>query len=180
MLRQSGLPEDQLRTLSRLLQDDDLRDLFEEQQQVLRQLQAILGNPGLAPGRPGGGLRQTFPPLTRPPEPRMGVAVSQPGATLIEQLELPKGQGLTLEEVRPDSAAAKAGLKPHDILLELDGKPVATDLREFAAQLAAVPANKPVDVLVLRRGRRERLKGLTLPSVREPRAGAYFDGAGTK
>src|SRR4051812_3064593 len=55
---------------------------------------------------------------------RLGVEVQSPPAALIEQLDLPKNQGLLIGKVEGDSAAAKAGLKSYDVLLELDGKPV--------------------------------------------------------
>src|SRR2546427_795221 len=55
---------------------------------------------------------------------RLGAMMELPNPTLIEQLDLPKEQGMVLCDVLADSAAAKAGLKPHDILLELNGQPV--------------------------------------------------------
>src|SRR5207244_13124744 len=53
---------------------------------------------------------------------RLGIHVDKPSATLTDQLDLPKGQGLVIAQVVTDSAAAKAGLKANDILLEVDGK----------------------------------------------------------
>ena len=38
---------------------------------------------------------------------RLGVLVTKPSSTLVEQLDLPRGQGLSVEEVHADSAAAK-------------------------------------------------------------------------
>jgi membrane-associated protease RseP (regulator of RpoE activity) len=106
-----------------------------------------------------------FPGL-QPQDGRLGAAVEKPGDTLVEQLELPKDQGLILREVTPDSAAAKAGLKAHDILLELDGKPVSSNPDEFRKALEGVKADKPVDVVVLRKGKKETVKGLSLPEAK--------------
>jgi len=101
------------------------------------------------------------------------VLVEKPSPTLVEQLDLPKGQGLAVQEVSGD-AAARAGLKAHDILLELDGKPVPDDLQEFAQLVRDLKAKAPVaDALVLRKGRRELLKSLALP---EPRRRPEFAG----
>jgi hypothetical protein len=119
----------------------------------------------------GGGSAFARPGAARRLEPRLGVSASKPGATLAEQLDLPEGQGLALDDVRPDSAAAKAGMKTHDILLELDGKPVSSNLNEFTKGLAAIPANKAIEAVILRRGRRETLKGLKLPEATQVRAG---------
>jgi PDZ domain len=173
LLRQFGLSDEQFRTLTGQLPDDNmLKELMEERARVLQQLQGLLGNPGTLPGAP------SKPGATRRPEGRLGVAVSQPGPTLADQLDLPKGQGLAIEEVRSDSAAARVGLKAHDILLELDGKPVSSDLADFQRKLAATPANKAVDIVILRRGRRETLKGLQLPQAKEMRPGVGFGATG--
>src|SRR5262249_20154720 len=66
---------------------------------------------------------------------RMGAAVKKPDATLTEQLDLPKNQGLVVGEVRANSPAEKAGLKANDILLELNGKPVSSEPRDLVKML---------------------------------------------
>jgi membrane-associated protease RseP (regulator of RpoE activity) len=116
-----------------------------------------------------GGL--AFSPFGFGQEGRLGVRVDKPSAALVEQMDLPKGQGVVVEQVTPDSAAAKAGLKANDILLEVDGKPVPSEIPEFQKQLEAIKADTPVDVVVLRKGKRETLKGLSLP---EAKANAAF------
>src|SRR5262249_2842969 len=110
---------------------------------------------------PGMG-GQGWGPANRP-EPRLGAQVRKPSATLVEQLDLPKDQGVVLEEVGANSAAAKAGLKPHDIVLELNGKTVPNSVGEFAKLLKDVKANTPVDVVVLRKGKKGAVKGLKRP-----------------
>src|SRR5439155_26906636 len=85
---------------------------------------------------------------------RLGVLVTKPSSTLVEQLDLPRGQGLSVEEVHADSAAAKGGLKAHDILLELNGKPVPDDVREFAQIVQDIKAKTPVDAVVMRKGKK--------------------------
>ena len=86
-----------------------------------------------------------------------------PNPTLADQLDLPKDQGIVVSDVLPDSAASKAGLKAHDIVLELDGKTVSSKLSDFSKQVGDIKADMPVDVVVLRRGKRETVKGLSLP-----------------
>jgi len=97
---------------------------------------------------------------------RLGVMVEMPSAALRDQLDLPKDQGLVLVEIQPDSAAAKAGFKAHDVLLELDGKPVPADVAQFQKDLAAIKADANVDAVILRKGRKETVKGLTLPEAK--------------
>jgi beta-lactamase regulating signal transducer with metallopeptidase domain len=138
--------------------DETLKELLREQERVRAQLQGLLVNPGAMPGAPVitgiPGQRATG---------RLGVKVEKPGETLVDQLDLPKGMGLSIEFVQPDSAAAKAGIKVHDILLELDGKPVSSDVGEFLKQLSGEPSDKSIKAVVLRRGRRETIKDLKLP-----------------
>jgi beta-lactamase regulating signal transducer with metallopeptidase domain len=98
-------------------------------------------------------------------EGRLGAMVDVPSPTLVDQLDLPKDQGLIVEDVVPDSAAAKAGVKAHDILLELDGKAVSSKIDEFLKQLDDIKANKPVDAVVMRKGKKETVKGLSLPDA---------------
>ena len=134
-----------------------------EQMRRMMEMQRRQGGFGaglpLAPAFPNGlnGLSQ---------DGRLGAVVEKPSETLVQQLDLPADQGLVVDEVAPDSAAAKAGVKPHDILLELDGKPVPSDVNEFRKTLDGVKADKPVDLVVMRKGRKETVKGLSLPEAK--------------
>jgi beta-lactamase regulating signal transducer with metallopeptidase domain len=101
---------------------------------------------------------------------RVGIRVERPSAVLADQLDLPKGRGLVIQDVVPDSAAAKAGLKPHDILLQFNGKAVTNDPAEFTDMVQEAKAETPFDVVVLRKGKEETVKGLSLPEMKtEPR-----------
>lgn len=53
---------------------------------------------------------------------RIGVTLAEADDTLRAQLKLAAGEGLVVTEVVPETPAAKAGLKPHDVLVKLDGK----------------------------------------------------------
>jgi hypothetical protein len=100
-------------------------------------------------------------------ETRLGVRTSRPGAALVDQLNLPDDQGLVVEAVLRNSPADRAGLRPHDILLALDGKPIPSDSRALAALVQESRGNAPVDVLVVRKGAREVIHGLALPPAQE-------------
>src|SRR5262249_24194410 len=96
---------------------------------------------------------------------RLGASLSKPNAAIVDQLDLPKGQGLVVGEVRADSAAAQAGLKNNDILLALAGKPVPNEPADFAHMIKDIKPKEAVDVVVLRKGKKETIKGLTLPEA---------------
>jgi beta-lactamase regulating signal transducer with metallopeptidase domain len=131
-------------------------DVMREQDMPLPQLdpERVLG-----PQQPffGGGFRSLQQ------EGRLGIRVQKPDATLVEQLELPKGEGLVVEHVQAGAAAAKAGLKAHDILLEFNGKPVADDPGKLVRAVNDLKADTTVDAVVLRKGKKETIKGITLP-----------------
>jgi hypothetical protein len=137
-----------------------------EMERAMRQMQQQ-GFPAipLAPLMPGGNWGRLDRAGTMQ-ETRLGAQIRKPSSTLADQLDLPKGQGQVLEEVGANSAAAKAGLKQHDILLELAGKPVPSNPTEFTSMLKEVKPNTPVDAVVMRKGRKENVKGLSLPEAK--------------
>jgi len=98
-------------------------------------------------------------------EARLGAMMEVPNPTLIDQLDLPKEQGMVVNDVLESSPAAKAGLKPHDILLELDGKAVSSKIEDFSKLVNDIQANTPVDAVVMRKGRKETVKGISLPDA---------------
>jgi hypothetical protein len=112
--------------------------------------------PGLAPM----GLRGQV-------ETRLGAQLQAPSPTLVQQLDLPENQGLVIENLQGESAAAKAGLKQHDVLLELGGKAVPSSVRAFQTQLNEIKPDQAVDAVVLRKGKKETIKGLKLPEAKE-------------
>jgi hypothetical protein len=141
---------------------EQLRNMQAEMQKMMREMQnQFPGGVGIGGGFAGGNL---FGGSSR--QGRLGVRIGAPNATLVDQLDLPKGQGIVIEEVQTDSAAAKAGIKNHDILLELNGKNVPADSRDFVKLVGEIKADKAVDAVVLRKGKRETIKGLTLPEAK--------------
>lgn len=65
----------------------------------------------------------------------LGLGGAPVSKTLSLHLKLNQGEGLTLFHIIPDSAAAKAGLRPHDIMTSFDGKLIGSqqDLRNAIA-----------------------------------------------
>jgi hypothetical protein len=101
---------------------------------------------------------------------RLGARLEPPGDALVEQLDLPAGQGQTVTKVTPGEPADRAGVQPHDILLEVDGNPVPSDPTALTRFVADIKAKVPVDVVVLHKGAKKKLPGLTLAEA--PAAGA--------
>ncbi len=120
----------------------------------------IVGGPGGFPGV----MIQTG----RHEEARLGVRVDKPTDVLADQLDLPKGQGLIIEHVQPDSPAAKAGLKVNDVLLEVNGKAVANEPRELSKLIGDIKADAAVELAVKRKGKKETIKIAALPEARPP------------
>jgi beta-lactamase regulating signal transducer with metallopeptidase domain len=142
----------------------ELQDIFKMMQQ-LQQLQQMPELRGFGGGLGGGGLGR------RATMGRLGALLEAPSDILVDQLGLDRDQGLVIAQVLPNSSAAKAGLQNHDILLQFNGKAVASNPREFIRQLEDIKANTPVDAVVLRKGKKVELKGITLavaPDVRRP------------
>jgi hypothetical protein len=94
---------------------------------------------------------------------RLGMQCQPADDICADQLDLPRGQGQIVLQVTPGGAAAKAGILANDILLELDGKPVPRDRSAFLDKVAAIRANVPIDAVVMRKGVKKTLKGLSLP-----------------
>jgi membrane-associated protease RseP (regulator of RpoE activity) len=70
-----------------------------------------------------------------------GVTVSDLDAQAREQFKIPATvKGVIITDVQPDSAAAEAGLKPGDVILEIDKQPVKT--AEEAVRLTEHPKDK--------------------------------------
>jgi membrane-associated protease RseP (regulator of RpoE activity) len=93
------------------------------------------------------------------PADRLVAPLERVSPALASQLKLPKDQGRVVGDVKPGSTAAKAGLKQHDILLEINSKPVPAADGDFAKLL---PDGKDVkvNVGVLREGKRMEIKNV--------------------
>jgi hypothetical protein len=114
-------------------------------------------------GAPGFGFRPfNGPPAPRrvPPPPRDEDGTAVAGAVLEpvddavrSQLDLPEGQGVVVTRVVPGSAAEALGLRKNDILLEIDGRAIAS------ADSAKGVLARDSKVTVLRKGKRETFGG---------------------
>lgn len=113
----------------------------------------------------GGGIIAN--PIARMNQNRLGITPQRPVPVLVEQLGLPEGKGMVVHDVLPDSAAAKAGIKKYDILLEIDGKAVSSDLPTFQKELREFKTDAEVKAVVMRAGVKESIKSLKMPEAKD-------------
>jgi len=86
----------------------------------------------------------------------LGVETTPVSETLTDQLNLPRGIGLVVLHIAPDSPAA-AALKPHDILTKLDDQ-LLVDSRQFAVLVRNHKEGDEVTLTYLRGGKEAAVK----------------------
>ena len=116
------------------------------------------GFPGGRRDRPGFGerLKSGFPALPGKPQPYLGVATSPLDPALSAQLGFTPGLGLIVEEVIPESPAAKAGVQPLDVIKQVNDQLVSNPAH-LAALARHFGKDTEVTLLVLRRGQEQKI-----------------------
>ncbi|WP_165072856.1 PDZ domain-containing protein [Paludisphaera rhizosphaerae] len=82
----------------------------------------------------------------------IGASVEAIPAALRAQLELPEDRGLAVSRLVEDAPAAKAGLKVHDVVLTIDGAPIADG--PAMIERVSKAGDKPLTLEILRAGER--------------------------
>ncbi len=103
------------------------------------------------------------------PHGRLGLKLTTPGELLAEQLNLPKGQGLVVAEVFDDSPAKRAGIRINDILLKINNQPVSSNPESLLKMVSDLKADMPFDIVLLRKGKEETIRGIKLPEPQPSR-----------
>jgi serine protease Do len=80
---------------------------------------------------------------------RLGVSVQGVDQTLANSFGLKQPEGALVSQVDPNGPAAKAGLKPGDVILQVNGVPV-TSSSELPSQIAAIQPGTNVKLQVWR------------------------------
>ncbi len=98
---------------------------------------------------------------------RLGVTIQDVTPDLAQALQLEAAEGAIVTDVLANSAAARAGIKTGDVIVELNGEPVkgSSDLRN---KVGLARAGTSVDIAFLRDGRRQEVKA----TVEAPAAAA--------
>ncbi len=86
----------------------------------------------------------------------LGVMSQKLSPEMASALKLPHATGALVADVEPNGPAAKAGLRPGDVVTAVDGKAV-DDPRALARQVAALRPGTSTEVTVLRDGAEQKL-----------------------
>ncbi len=88
---------------------------------------------------------------------RLGVFIQDLTKELAESFEIDQRDGILIAQVMEDSAAAEAGLKQGDVILQLNGKKV-DKVATFRNQIAMTRPGTKVEFLILRDGKKKKIK----------------------
>jgi membrane-associated protease RseP (regulator of RpoE activity) len=95
-------------------------------------------------------------------------------ARLQEKLGLPENEGMVIAAVAPNSVAERAGLKAADVLVKINNKAVPSDLDGFVKFIKEQKPEEAVDLVVVRNGKEETLKGVRMPANVQAGGGGRF------
>ncbi len=87
----------------------------------------------------------------------LGVAIAELDSQVAAQLGVDVRRGVLVNEVYPDTPAARAGIKAGDVILRFSGHPVSNP-RELQAAVERAPTDSRQDVDVIREGKRQTLQ----------------------
>jgi len=87
----------------------------------------------------------------------LGIVPTNITKDLKDALDLPTTEGILVQQVQPNTPAAKAGMKTGDVIVTLNGKKVM-DADQFRLQVAEIEPGKTIDLGVLRSGKKMELK----------------------
>jgi serine protease Do len=88
------------------------------------------------------------------PRGSIGISFRPSSPALLRTYGAPSG-GVFVEGVRPtDGPAARAGIKPEDVIVEIDGKPIH-DGDQLIDMVAAIPIGTKVPIVIVRNGNRQ-------------------------
>ncbi|GBD44838.1 Periplasmic serine endoprotease DegP [bacterium HR40] len=84
----------------------------------------------------------------------LGIVIQPVDEDIARALELPAARGALVNSVQPGSPAEKAGLRPGDVVVALDGQPV-NDPRDLARKVAAAGPGHRAQLAVVRDGKEQ-------------------------
>jgi len=83
--------------------------------------------------------------------------------------QVPAGGAVMVTEVRPQTPAAEAGIKPGDLLLSIQGQPIM-DFKGMQRLVARIPAYTAAGIELVRYGEKKQLQVTPLPATAEQAA----------
>ncbi len=110
---------------------------------------------------------------------RLGVYVDDLGEGLAEYFEVPGGKGVLVEEIVEGGAAEAAGIRAGDVIIEIDGNPVA-DTDELSEAIGMMQGDAPAPIVFVRNGELLTVEATVKKAdeyiVRSPGSGIYIYG----
>jgi len=106
---------------------------------------------------------------------RLGVSVQEINQALAESFGLKQAAGALVSSVVPDSAAARAGLQPGDVITRFDGKPIGA-AGELSALVGQASPGDKAKLEILRKGEPRELSATLGALKAEPAARASAQG----
>lgn len=86
----------------------------------------------------------------------LGAGVAEVTPDKMKEFKLPAERGVVLGKIVPDSPAAKAGLKPNDVVTEINGQRVE-GTEQFRRMIREIPAGRTAQFTVWRDGRTQNI-----------------------
>ncbi len=83
---------------------------------------------------------------------RLGVEIQNVNQSLAESFKLSSPEGALVAQVVPDSAAARAGIKPGDVILKFNGAPIA-DSGSLSVRVNATAPGEKATLDIMREGK---------------------------
>jgi len=94
-----------------------------------------------------------------------GVRFDKASAKLQEQFGLGDKEGMVVIGFDPNSIGEAAGLKVNDVLVKINNRAVPNDVTGFALLVKDQKAEEPFDLVVVREGKEQTIKGARMPAV---------------
>jgi serine protease Do len=98
--------------------------------------------------------RDPAPPTAQASEGYLGIVCGDVTSDRISALKLKQASGAEIMNVDRDAPAGKIGLRPHDVILKLNGQPVAGE-EMLRRMLRETPAGRAVTLLISRDGQQQ-------------------------
>ncbi|MGD2186325.1 MAG: DegQ family serine endoprotease [Desulfobacterales bacterium] len=87
----------------------------------------------------------------------LGVAIQDLSGDMAEYYEIENQEGVFVMDVFEGDPADKAGIKPRDIILEVNGQKIKTS-RQLTGMIAGIPVGETAEIKILRDGKEKTVK----------------------
>ena len=95
----------------------------------------------------------------------LGISIQEINSDLAEKFKIKEGEGILISEVFEGDPAAKAGLKPGDIITKINGLTISSP-STLSRTIASIGPNKKTELIILREGKQKTIT-LTLGERKE-------------